>query len=578
MKERVKHFLRRFGEGFAGVIRRYPVELGLLAACTLWLIVANERGWIWHEARTAWMLPLFALWALAVNMLVGHTKWRVLYWISWMPLVPLYCWPGLKGWMQTEAFPVTAFILAPLALLLSRRAADNDRFVDDALAYVRSAVVAALFANVALGLFEAILWSTAYIFGFHRSGWVDSVGFDAILVAELFLQPLLFLMICDRRMGVSTRRSRVPEVLVNYIVTPALMIYAAILSLYIVRIVFTWSLPEGGIAYMVLIFAVLMLLVRGVHPRLEKRFGLWFYRSFSLVMLPAAVLFWAGVARRVGEYGLTAPRVWLIVCGGLTTVATLLLLTRRTGRYYYLAAIAFVCFAVLAYIPSLRPRQLAVREQFCRAERTALTLDMLASDGRLMLDRFETDERLGGAYRRLYTALDYVADYDAERFERFGITMEQFRLALPSALFNRVVYGTDSDSYTPYETGYFSLSASASRSVGGVDRYRTLYADLLSWPRDSSAYYDFSADTLRLYLGDARPALEIAGPELLQRQLVGIGMEPDALNESLPAPLVDKLLVYTDDRVMILFSSMYFQRRDSVAVLTSVTVDAVLAK
>lgn len=575
---RVKRFLRLFGEGFVAVVRRHPIELLLVAACTLWLIVGLERSWLWHETRTAWMLLLLALWAFAVNSAVGGKAGRILYWISWTPLIPLYCWSGLSDWMETQTFLLTSFILLPLALLLCRRAVRNDRFVADASVYVRSAVLAVLFANVALGLFEAILWSTAYIFGFLQASWVDDVGLDAVILAEVFLQPLLFLMMCDRWMGAPGRRSRVLEVLINYIFTPALMIYAAILALFIVRICFLWSLPEGFVAKIVLAFAVLMLVVRALREKLEKRFGDWFYRAYSLVTLPAAVLFWAGVARRVGDYGLTVPRVWLIVCGSLMTLSILLLISRRTGRYYYLTLAAFVCVAALAYVPSLQPGRIAVREQLRRVESTARSLGMLAPDGQHLFIEFAADEQLVDAYRRLYTSLNYVANHDPEVFERFGFSMDELREAVPAALYNRVVYGSDSDSYTPYEQDYFSLSATPGRVVGGVDRYRKIYTRLLSWEREKSAWYDYSGDTLRIYLNDAQPALEITGSELLQRQLAKSDLEQDELSEDAPASLVDQLLVYSDERMMILFSDMYFQRTDSVSLLSNVTIDAVLVR
>ena len=41
----------------------------------------------------------------------------------------------------------------------------NDRFVNGALVWLRSGALALLFANVALGLFYAILYSATYIFG-----------------------------------------------------------------------------------------------------------------------------------------------------------------------------------------------------------------------------------------------------------------------------------------------------------------------------------------------------------------------------------------------------------------------------
>lgn len=575
MKQRVQRFLRRFGEGFVDVVRRHPVELVLVAVSAVWMIAANEANWNFY--LRAWMLPLAAVWMLTINTLAGDSAWRWVYRAAWLPLVPLIAWDGLAAWMETQQFGITALILTPLALLLSRRAVDNDRFVDDALVYIRSAVVALLFANVALGLFEAILWSTAYIFGFASERWVEQIGIDALILAEVFFAPLLFLMLRDRWIDVRASRSRVLEVLVNYIVTPALMIYAAILCLYILRIIVTWSLPNGGVAYMVLIFAIVTLVVRGLHERLEKRFGTWFYRAYSLVMLPAALLFWAGVARRVGEYGLTEPRIWLIVCGGLMSLSILLLATGRTGRYYYVALAALVSFAALTYIPPLYPQRLALQNQFRRAERTAVSQGLLAPDGRILRDRFEADDAHLDAYRSLYESLDYIADRDTLLFNRFGITMDELRVAIPDALYDRVVFGYDLHR-DRNEGVYFSLSATFGRSVEGVERYRKIYSNLPSWQCDAPAYYDYLDDTLRIRFGDARPPFELAGPVLLGRQMVRSGLSGRVLDEHLAEQYADQLSVYEDGELMILFTDMYFRRQDSLTILKGFTIDAVLTR
>ena len=130
-------------------------------------------------------------------------------------------------------------------LLLCRRAACNKRFVDDIMVWLRSGILAALFANVALGLFSAILFSTTYIFGLEGS-WIEHVWIYALILFETFAGPVLFLMMYDRWAGAECRGTRILDVLLNYIVTPALLIYTAILCLYMVKILVTWSLPEGG--------------------------------------------------------------------------------------------------------------------------------------------------------------------------------------------------------------------------------------------------------------------------------------------------------------------------------------------
>lgn len=577
MNDKIQRYLLLLIEGLKEALRRHPVELSLILVGSVCMVIAEEVDWGRECLLKIWMLPLFALVALVVGTLAGRTVWRRLYWVSWLPMVPLLCWPGLSDWMRSVPFAITAGILLPLAVLLSRRAADNRRFVSDAVIYLRSALLAALFANVALGLFEAILWSTAYIFGFAEYRWVGRVATDVFILAEMLALPALFLMMLDRWSGGTCRGSRILEVLVNYIVTPALMVYAAILYLYMAKIAVQWSLPEGGVAYMVFAFALLALAMRALQSLLDKRIGEWFYRSFSYVLLPAAVLFWAGVARRVGEYGLTAPRVLLVLCGGLMTLTMLLFLTRRTGRYLYLCIAAFVCFGAVAYVPGMLPEQIAARSQYRRAVEAAEKLDLLGGNGLLLLDRFAPDSLTRAEYRRLYEAVDYVSRRDEAAFGRFGVSMEEFREAIPASCYDYVVYGNDRYGCEA-SCDLFYITADPGRTVHDFSRYRTLYPMLRSWHSSDGANYRFTDDSLFVHFGGTHPPLVIASADLLRSQFRKAGIGTAVTDRETLQQASDELLLFRDEEVLIVFSDMSFEVRDSALVLQDVSVELVMTR
>lgn len=347
-------------EGFVSVWRRHTLELLLLLALTVILIVCNEVDQCPNVARLV-VLGWGAMLLLIINRLAGQTLWRRIYWVAWAPLVPLFLWPGLSDWIDTEQALITMLILTPLALLACRRAVSNERFVADALVYLRSGLLAMLFAYVGYGLFEAILWSAAYIFRFTDAPWVVHLTADLFYVVQFFAVPTLFLMMLDRWEGARFGSSRVLEVLLNWVVTPAVIIYAAILYLYLVKILFTWSLPEGGVAYLVFGFTMTVLLVKALRQQLVRRIGDWFYDRLSLLSLPIVALFWVGVARRVGEYGLTDSRIYLLVCGSVMTVCILLFLSRRTGRYLWVVLASMAAFASVASLRSAPVRRPCVR-------------------------------------------------------------------------------------------------------------------------------------------------------------------------------------------------------------------------
>ena len=123
------------------------------------------------------------------------------------------------------------------------------------------------------------------------------------------------------------------------------------------------------------------------------------------------------------------------------TLCVLLFLSRRTGRYLYVGLAGFVCFAALAYLPVLEPQRIATGSQVRRAVRVAKQLNMLDGEGRLQLDAFVPDTLLRRDYRRLYEALDYVADHDTLAFARFAVEIGKVREAVPDPFRDYVVSG-----------------------------------------------------------------------------------------------------------------------------------------
>lgn len=576
MKAKLELYMQWLRKGFLQMLRLHPVEAGLIAVGCVGCLLAYELEWDDAFVRLA-VVPLAFAVALAVNNLAGGGPWRRVYWVCWTLFVPLAFWGGLEDWLATETSFITYGILAPLALLLCRRAVGNKRFVDDVVVWLRSGILAALFANVALGLFGAILFSTTYIFGLEGK-WIEHVWVYALIFFETFAGPVLFLMMYDRWGGAECSSSRILEVLLNYIVVPALLIYTAILYLYMAKILVTWSLPEGGVAYLVFGFTLFAIAVKALQPLSQKRMYDWFFNRFSLISLPTQVLFWIGVLRRTSEYGLTEPRVYLLVCGGLMTLCVLLFLSQRSGRYYYVCLVGFLCFAALAYLPVLRPERIAVGSQVRRAVRVAGQLELLGGNGGLMLDAFVPDTLLRRDYRRLYEALDYVHDHDTLAFARFGVDMKDVREKIPGELYNYVVYG--SDSYYGRDTdNWVSVYSGQGRRVEIAPGYRVLYMNISynRYDQERIPYYRFDDDTLRVDFGAEHPAFVIPGPELLQRQLQRIGKggyPPAAVLEA----YADELLIYSDDRLTILFSNMRIERQDSTLRLDDADIEAIMAR
>lgn len=561
MKKKLGKYLAELRTGFGRVVRRFPVETALAAvaaALVVWWGEA-ERFTLFPPANL-WLFPLFAAGAFAINMRTQGTPWHRLYFICWLPLLPLLFRTTTAEWIRSEQFAVTLGILAPLVMLLCRRERDNRRFAADALLYLRAAVTALFFANIALALFEATLWSAAYIFGFDEVRRIARLGVEAVTVANVLGAPILFLMLFDRWENREHRLDRGSDALLGWIVTPALVVYALLLHLYAARILVLWSLPRGGVAYLVFGFTLLAFGVRMVRELSGRRIAEWFYARFSGVMLVPMALFWIGVAQRLGEYGLTAQRVYLVVSGLVMTLAVLFFFL-RAGRYLWLFAAAFVLFAAVAFVPALSPERLGLRSQRARFERLGHDLDLLDGEGRFVERRVAASDSVRRSdYGEFFAAMRYVEQRDTTFFASLGLADSSSSWALEYGMLpwtDAVVEVAWSDDELvevelPYDVRVVPDAAYPHLRVHVRHPWQGVREEGLRLVGDSVV--------LRL---DGRLLLAVTGEELVRSQLQRAGVTFEELSDLDEAQRI-RLLDYRGDEVRILFRSLKIGRADSL--------------
>lgn len=203
------------------------------------------------------------------------------------------------------------------------------------------------------GGLSAILASLSYLFGLGVSDELYQHVWSslALLVAPLFALGQLTHSF-DERPGEGTEgvMDQGMRVFGDFVAAPLLLLYGAILHVYIVTILITGAVPEGQIGWLVLtyglcVFTALILVSPFVdRARAPTRafLKLWPF----LLPAPIALLFHA-LALRVAEYGLTPERALLGLFGAVTVGVVLLqLVPRLRGDVRIIAALSIA--AVLA--------------------------------------------------------------------------------------------------------------------------------------------------------------------------------------------------------------------------------------
>lgn len=550
MKQKIARWLGQL----TGVSRHSPAETAVIVYSFVIGSMIYEGAFPGVGAY-AFLLPVFFAVSFILNRVCVAGRLRLVYYLSPLLAVP-FLWTDPEPWVRSAAYPVTLAVCV-LAVLVSDRLRDNRSFVGRCLRYVHDLLGAGLLSLAAFLAVIAIYYSIVYIFNILE-GIGSDLTFYASLLAFDVMWPVGFLAFnraSERERDIEP--SRFLDVLLNYVLSPAVILYTLILYAYFAKILALWSLPKGGIAYLVFAYGIVALVAKACQLLLLRPLYGWYYRYFSLISLPALLMFWIGVGYRIRQYGLTEDRAYLVVCGAIMTLTVLMFLSRRTGRYLYAAMLAAGLLALFTYIPGISAESIGVRSQLARFDRIGDRLGLLDSAGRIIVRKAATaDTTRKDDYRRLYESLGYVRRERGEQFvfDRYGITgeCELRREVIPAAL--------EQYASTPWADRVWTDEAVdsdpvriESRSpvdIAGFDRLIPLRA------YDDGGYHYSSQDTLRIFRGDSL-LLGIPLDRLLAQRLEGTGYTPQ---DTIPADSLrawkDRLLQYDTGAYRLVFSSM----------------------
>lgn len=554
--QNIRIFIGKLGE----TLRLAPAEIFTTVYAFITFTLAYEKVSPIQEEYIALAPLVFGL-SFILNRLC-HGKWRLIYYLS--PLVyVLFIKTDLKDWITSTEY-IIALLICPLAVILSDWIKENKRFAERIIRYLVDWVAAGLLALVAYLLVNAIVYSFGYIFDLNIPA---KFSFYAFLSASILLTPLCFLTF--NRQSEQTPDRPIPgnsflDILARYVLTPAAWIYTIILYLYFVRIAITWSLPRGGIAYLVFGFILFATILKALQPLLQKQPCKWFYERFSLISLPALIMFWIGVGYRINQYGLTEDRIYLIVCGVIMTLTIGLFFSHRWGRYLYATLSAVVLLALFTYIPGIRAGQLGLLSQNLRAERLIDRLQLADATGKIApIKRPDSDSIHKKDYRDLYNTLSYLEEHDKSESlkERYGIAgSHSFQTEIvPRTLEQYVTWG-GFETVVAEESSYVYLSANTQQTISLEGYTRLLYIPA-SWKQTCTN------DTLTLQLYDDSTTWHIDLNEMLDRQLAGT---PYVRTDTIPEQWLDKeanrFLQYNVDSMRIHFIDVTLHRTPQLSV------------
>lgn len=325
------------------------------------------------------LFPFFFAVTYMCNQLFTN-RLRFLYYLSLLFFVPAFFIP-LNSFILSVSYAFT-LLLSFFMLLLKKGRQNNITFARTSMQTIIHLIVSLFIGHVMVLAISAIIGSLIYIFNFDWHDWFEYTYISALFIVI----PLVFCHLQDTERF--RNMPRFMDIILTYILSPAIIIYTGILYLYFITIAIHWELPKGKIGYMVLAFIIFALGGKMCQFIVSRRYYDWFYSHFSFIAIPPLIIFWIGTLERITTYSFTASRVYLLAAGVLMTLYILLLLSKRWGSYQLMLVISICGIAALTYIPGINARSIGIYAQENRLKEYIKKLDAWDAENRKLKREF----------------------------------------------------------------------------------------------------------------------------------------------------------------------------------------------
>jgi len=198
------------------------------------------------------------------------------------------------------------------------------------------------------------------------------------------------------------------RIFVQFILIPLVVLYLLILYAYMAKILFQWSLPQGWVTILIMVFSVLgmlaMLLVYPYQHQKENAWVRWYTKGYYVALIPLLILQYVAIFTRIGDYGFTAPR-WAVVAITVWLTWISIYNVFFKGRNIVLIPMTLFAVTVLFLFGPLSYKSISTQSQTAKIQRLLLTLN-LVKNGKLQVykDNPKTDSLMG----ELYSATNYL--------------------------------------------------------------------------------------------------------------------------------------------------------------------------
>jgi len=263
-----------------------------------------------------------------------------------------------------------------------------------------------------IGLSLAML-AIEKLFGVHIKG---ELYLYLLIVLSGIFAPVFFAGGLSNDYSYYAQPSTYPKALkflVLYIILPIVVIYMTILYVYAFKIIVLWHLPSGWVSNLVLSFSIAGLIsFFFIYPlkNSENKFITGFFKLYFWLMLPLIALLFIAIFKRVGEYGITELRYYVMLLAfWLAFISIYLIITKY--KNIKIIALSFFIIAVLSSFGPWGAFSVSERSQLKCFEKI-LTKNNMLKNGLIIKNDTVSNKKVR---RDLSSIVTYIVEYHNEK-------------------------------------------------------------------------------------------------------------------------------------------------------------------
>ncbi len=402
----VSTFFEKTKAQIKNAVSAHPIEIFLISAFAIgiWFMELEPRQGNDH----------LAYWVFEPMLFIFVYLSRPYSWYRFSWIVPLVALAIIGMTNDSAAFYLTspkfwgANFIALLVLLGFPFEKNNQGFTYRNFTNLFHLGLATAVWLLVFGLVAAILFTITTLFNVEFSYSFYSHFYTSL---GIFTQPLFFLVFQQRQAKSEMTLNRIFEILVNFVLAPALMIFTVLLYAYVVQIIFEGVLPKGMLANITLPYLLGGLGVYALRSICAKARWETFFKFYPYLAIVPIVLLWLAIDRRISAYAWTEQRIYLVALATAITIAYAILIVPKARQYRLISGVVMVAIFAMTWV--VKPQEIAYQSQTARFEQLLKKLNLSDDSGKIRddVDFVERLENMPKSELKDWKELDSVSDY-----------------------------------------------------------------------------------------------------------------------------------------------------------------------